>query len=26
MGMPARLVRTDGSIVRTGGWPLEAAA
>lgn len=26
LGMPARLVRTDGSIVRTGGWPLEAAA
>jgi thiamine biosynthesis lipoprotein len=26
LGMPARLVHTDGSIVRTGGWPLEAAA
>jgi thiamine biosynthesis lipoprotein len=26
LGLPARLVRTDGTIVRTGGWPLEAAA
>jgi thiamine biosynthesis lipoprotein len=26
MGLPARLVRTDGTIVRTGGWPLEADA
>ena len=26
LGMPARLVRTDGTVVRTGGWPAEAAA
>jgi thiamine biosynthesis lipoprotein len=26
LGLPARLVRTDGAIVRTGGWPLEAHA
>ena len=26
LGMPARLVRADGTIVRTGGWPLEADA
>ncbi len=26
LGLPARLVRLDGTIVRTGGWPLEAAA
>ena len=26
LGMPARLVRTDGTIVRTGGWPVEVAA
>jgi FAD:protein FMN transferase len=26
LGLPARLVRTDGTIVRTGGWPLEAVA
>lgn len=26
LGLPARLVRTDGTIVRTGGWPLEIAA
>jgi thiamine biosynthesis lipoprotein len=25
-GLPARLVRPDGTTVRTGGWPAEAAA
>ncbi|MEO8475835.1 MAG: FAD:protein FMN transferase [Actinomycetota bacterium] len=26
LGLPARLVRIDGTIVRTAGWPAEAAA
>ncbi len=25
-GLPARLVREDGTVARTGGWPLEARA